>query len=174
MTSRTFTSVDFLESSIEVSLQQRIVTVMREGGGGPTLWHIIQKTLHGAAMAKMIKAQKIINETKLKDVPGLDVGKYHEMVKPALYTCNKQDKLPLNVGPTVINNHLGPQDVALNATVMKYAGEQAALGMAEEQYIKLLPQMDSLINIYDSAADWEKVEIPRGMYMVGLRLNQQH
>ena len=85
----------------------------------------------------------------------LDVGKYHEMVKPALYACNEQGKLPLDVGPTVIKIHLGPQDVTFNANVMKYAGEQAAIGTAEEQYAKLLPQMDSLINIYDNAADWE-------------------
>ena len=56
---------------------------------------------------------------------------------------------------------------------MKYAGEQAALDTAEEQYIKLLPQMDNLINIYDSATDWEKVEMPRGLYMAGTRLNQK-
>ena len=50
----------FLENSIEVSLQQQIITVLRDGDSAPTLWHIIQKTLHGAATAKMIKAQKII------------------------------------------------------------------------------------------------------------------
>ena len=87
----------------------------------------------------MNKAQKIINEKKLTDVPGLDVGKYHEIVKPALFVCNKQCKLPLDFGPTVIKNYLRPQDVAFNATVMKYAGEQAAIGTAEEQYIELLP-----------------------------------
>ena len=54
-------------------------------------------------------------------------------MKSALYACNKQGKLPLDVGPTVIKNHLGPQDVAFNATVMNYAGTQAAIDMVEEQ-----------------------------------------
>ena len=57
---------------------------------------------------------------------------------------------------------------------MNYAGTPAAIGMAEEQYIALLPQMDDLVNIYDFAADWEKIEMPCGMYMAGSRLNQQH
>ena len=61
------------------------------------------------------------------------MGTYHEMVKLALFACNEQGKLPLDVGPTVIKNHLDPQDVTFNATMMKYAGEQAALGKAEEQ-----------------------------------------
>ena len=91
----------YLENSIDVSLQQRIISVLDSDDGGPTIWHIIQRTLRGATNAKMIKAQKIINETKLMDVPSLDVGKYHEMVKSALFACNEQGKLPLDVGPTV-------------------------------------------------------------------------
>ena len=75
------------------------------------------------------------------------------MVNAALFTCSEQGKLPLDVGPTVIKNHLGPQDVAFNATVMMYADKQAAIGTVEEQYIELLPQMDNLVNIYNSAAD---------------------
>ena len=101
----------------------------------------------------MIKVQKIINETKLTDIPGLDVGKFHEIVKPALFACNEQGKLPLNVGLTVIKNHLGSLDVVFNATVMSYAGTQAAIGTAEEQYIPLVTEMDNLVNIYDSCAD---------------------
>ena len=112
-----------MEKSIEANLQQRIVTSLREGDSGPALWNIIQKTLQDAATSKVIKAQKIINETKLMDVPGLNVGKFHEMVKPMMYACNEQGKLPLHVGPTVINNHLGPRDVAFNDTVMEYAGK---------------------------------------------------
>ena len=111
---------------------------------------------------------------KLTDVPGLDVAKFHKMVKPALFSCSEQGKLPMDARPTVIKNHLGPQDIAFNATMMMYAGKQAAIGTAEEQYVDFLPQMDNLVNIYDSAADWEKVEMPRGSYMVGSRLNQQH
>ena len=49
------------------------------------------------------------------------------MAKPALFACSKQDKLPLDVGPTIINNHLGPQDVVFNAMVMNYASTQAAI-----------------------------------------------
>ena len=55
-------------------------------------------------------------------------------MKPSLFACNQQGKLPLDVGPTVIKNHLGPQDVAFNATVMNYASTHAAIGTAEEQY----------------------------------------
>ena len=132
------------------------------------------KKLRGEATAKMFKAQKIINKTKLTNFPGLDVGKFHEMVKPALYACNEQGKLPLEVGPTVIKNHLGPQDVAFNATVMNYASTQAAISTAEEQYVVLLDEMDNLVNLYESCADWEKVEMPRGAYMAGLRLNQKY
>ena len=109
----------YLENLIEVSLQQRIISVLDGDDGRPTVWHIIQRTLGGAGTSKMIKAQKIINETKLMDVPGLDVRKYHEIMKPALFVCNEQGKLLLDVGPTIIKNHLGPQDVAFNATVMK-------------------------------------------------------
>ena len=78
--------------------------------------------LEQCSNCKVDQSSKIINETKLTNFPGLDVGKFHEMVKPALYACNKQGKLLLDVGPTVIKNHLGPQDVAFNATVMSYAG----------------------------------------------------
>ena len=58
--------------------------------------------------------------------------------------------------------------------VMSYAGTQAAIGTAEEQYVALLTEMDNLVNIYDSATDWEKVEMPHGAYMAGSRLNQTH
>ena len=57
---------------------------------------------------------------------------------------------------------------------MSYAGTQAAISTAEEQYIALLTEMDNLVNIYNSAADWEKIEMPRGTYMAGSRLSQQH
>ena len=97
----------YLENSIDVQLQQRIISVVNSDDGGPTFWHVVQRSLRGAATVKMIKAQKIINKTKLTDVPGLDVGKFHEIVKPALFACNEQGKLPLDVGPTVIKNHLG-------------------------------------------------------------------
>ena len=98
----------YLENSIEVTLQQRIVTSLSPSDRGPVMWNILQKTLQGSATSTSIKAQKIINETKLTNVPGLHVGKNYEMVKPALYACREQEKLPLDVGPTVIKNHLGP------------------------------------------------------------------
>mgnify|MGYP000338148107 CR=1 FL=1 len=75
----------YLENSIDIQLQQRIISVVRSEDGGPTFSHVMQRSLCGAVTAKMIKAQKIINETKLTKVPGLDVGKFHEMVKPTLY-----------------------------------------------------------------------------------------
>ena len=60
----------YLENSIDVALHQRVISVMDgDNDGGPVLWHIIQRTLRGAATSKMIQAQKIINETKLTDVP---------------------------------------------------------------------------------------------------------
>ena len=164
----------YLENSIDISLQQRILSTVTSEDGGPTFWHILQRSLSGAETSKMIRAQKTINETKLTNVPGLDVGKFHEIVKPTLYMCERAGKLPLDVGPTVIRNHLGPQDIAYNATVMNYASAQAAISTAEDQYIVLLDEMDNLVNLYDSCADWEKVEMPRGAYMAGSRLNQQH
>ena len=121
----------------------------------------------------MIKAQKIINETKLTNVPGLDVGKFHEMVKPALYACEREGKSPLDVSPMVIKNHLDPQDVAFNATVMNYLSTHAAISTVEEQYFVLLDEMDNLVNLCDSCADWKKGEMPRGAYMAGSRLNQK-
>ena len=57
---------------------------------------------------------------------------------------------------------------------MNYASTQAAISTAEEQYVVLLDDMDNLVNLYDSCANWEKIEMPRGAYMAGLRLNQQH
>ena len=69
---------------------------------------------------------------------------------------------------------MGPQDIAYNATVMNYASTQAAISTAEEQYVVLLDEMDNLVNLYDSCADWEKVEMPRGAYMAGTRLNQKN
>ena len=77
------------ENSIDIQLQQQIISVMKSDDGGPTFWHVMQRSLRGAATAKMIKAQKIINETKLTNVPGLDVGKFHEMVK-ACPVCVQQ------------------------------------------------------------------------------------
>ena len=62
---------------------------------------------------------------------------------------------------------MGPQDVAFNASVMNYASAQAATSTAEEQYVVMLGEMDNLVNLYNSCADWEKVEMPRGAYMAG-------
>ena len=143
----------FLEHSIDVDLQQYSSTSLRTTDGGPVMWNILQKTLQGAATLKMIKAQKIINEMKLIDVPGLDVGKFHEKVKLMLYACSEQGKLLLDVGSTVIKSHLGTTNIAFNATVMRHAGEQVVIGTSEEQYADLLPQLDSLINIYNSTND---------------------
>ena len=50
----------YLEDSIDVQLQQRIISVVNSDDGGPTFWHVMQRSLRGAATAKMIKAQKII------------------------------------------------------------------------------------------------------------------
>ena len=58
------------------------------------MWNF-QKTLPGAATSKMIKAQKIINEMQLTNIPGLDVGIFHKMVKPVLYVCCEQGNFHL-------------------------------------------------------------------------------
>ena len=60
----------YLENSIDIQLQQQIISVVNSDDGGPMFWHVMQQSLCGAATAKMIKVQKIINETKLTDVPG--------------------------------------------------------------------------------------------------------
>ena len=90
-----------MEHLIGVELQQHIFTSL-DLTGGPVMWNILQNTFRGAATLKLIKTQKIINDSKLTDIPGLDVGKFHEMVKPALYVCSEQGKLRLDVGPTLI------------------------------------------------------------------------
>ena len=89
----------YLKNLVDIQLQQRIISVVRSDDGGPTFWHVMQRSLRGAATAKMIKAQRIISETKLTNVPGLDVGKFHEMVKPTLYACNREGKLPAGANP---------------------------------------------------------------------------
>ena len=96
-TLQNFYSWIYLENSIDVQLQQRIISVVNSDDGGPTFWPVMQRSLRGAATRNMIKAQKIINDTKLTGIPELDVGKFHEIVKPALYACNEQGKLPLDV-----------------------------------------------------------------------------
>ena len=57
---------------------------------------------------------------------------------------------------------------------MNYASAQATISTAEEQYVVRLDEMDNLVNLYDSCADWEKVEMSHGAYMAGSELNQKH
>ena len=48
----------YLENSIDIQLQQRIISVVNSDDGGPTFWHIMQRSLSSAATAKLIKAQR--------------------------------------------------------------------------------------------------------------------
>ena len=78
--------------------------------------------------------------------------------------------MPLNVGPTVIANHLGPSSLLYNSVLSTYADEQAQLYGTTTQYGRLTNQMDSLLEVYLNDGDWEKVEEPKGAYMSDTKL----
>ena len=48
----------YLENSIDVQLQQQIISVVYSDAGGPTFLHIMQRSLRGAATVKMIKRKR--------------------------------------------------------------------------------------------------------------------
>ena len=92
---------------------------------------------------------------------GNDLSKFHELIRPSLTACDEAKHLPLNVGPTVIKNHLGPQSLAYNSVLSTYAGKQAQLYDTTTQYARLTNQMDSLLEVYLNDSDWEKVQAPK-------------
>ena len=77
--------------------------------------------------------------------------------------------MPLNVGPTVIANHVGPQRTGYTSVLSTYAGEQAMLHDTHAQFARLIEQMDSLREISLNDPDWEKVEGQKGAYTSQLR-----
>ena len=162
----------YLENSIDVDLHRKMQSQLVASDGGPAFWSILKRTLQGAEISKLMSHQKIINTTKLTDVAGYDLSKYHEVIRPSLTACAEASQLPLNVGPTIIKHHVGPQSLAYNSVLSTYAGEQAQLYDTNTQYTRLNEQMDSLLEVYLNDSDWEKVEAPKGAYMSGTKLTQ--
>ena len=137
--------------------------------GGPVFWSLVKVALHGAETSKLIRHQAVIKNTKLVNIPGYDVSKYHEVLLPSLHACNEASHLPLNVGPTVIANHTGPQSLGYTSVLTSFAGQQASLHDSQSQYNRLIVQMDNLREIALNDPDWEKVEAPKGAYTSQLR-----
>eukprot|EP00816_Leptocylindrus_hargravesii_P009056 CAMPEP_0196809216 /NCGR_PEP_ID=MMETSP1362-20130617/9176_1 /TAXON_ID=163516 /ORGANISM="Leptocylindrus danicus, Strain CCMP1856" /LENGTH=56 /DNA_ID=CAMNT_0042183827 /DNA_START=73 /DNA_END=240 /DNA_ORIENTATION=+ len=51
--------------------------------------------------------------------------KFHKTIMPPLLAAHKNRALPLNFGPIVLKNHLGPNSIAFKALITSYAAEQA-------------------------------------------------
>ena len=162
----------FLENSIDVDLHRKMLSQLEQGDGGPVFWCILKRTLQGAKTSKLIRHQSIINDTKLSDVAGYNLSKFHELIRPSLTACDEATQLPLNVDPTVIANHLGPSSLPYNSVLSTYVGEQVQLYGTTTQYAHIINQMDSLLEVYLNDRDWEKVEAPKGAYMSGTKLTQ--
>jgi len=162
----------FLENSIDVELHRKMMPQLLANDGGPVFWSILKRTLQGAEVSKLIRHQNVINKTKLSDIAGYDLSKFHEIIRPSLTACDEASQLPLNVGPKVIANHLGPSSLPYNSVLSTFAGQQATLYDLNTQYERLTEQMDSLLEVYLNDPDWEKVEAPKGAYMSGTTLKQ--
>ena len=132
----------------------------------------MKRTLQGAETSKLISHQNVINRTKLSDIAGYDLSKFYEVIHPSLTACNEAAQLPLNAGPKVIANHLGPSSLPYNSVLSTFAGKQARLYDTTTLYARLTDQMDSLLEIYINDPGWEKVEAPKGAYMSGTTLKQ--
>ena len=87
----------------------------------------LKRTLQGAETSKLIRHQNVINGTKLSDIAGYDLSKFHELICPSLTACDEAAQLPLNVGPKVIANHLGPSSLPYNSVLSMFAGKQVTL-----------------------------------------------
>lgn len=159
----------FLENSIDLELRRRMTPSLLPGDGGPVFWSLVKMTLQGAETSKLIRHQETIKETKLVDFPGYDVSKFHEVLLPALNACNESNHLPLNVGPKVIENHVGPRSIGYTAVLSSFAGEQANIHDSQRQFDRLIPQMDSLLKISLNDPEWKKVEAQKGAYTSTLR-----
>lgn len=159
----------FLENSVDMALRRKMTPSLLPSDGGPAFWSLVKMTLQGAETSKLIRHQAIIKDTKLVDFPGYDIAKFHEVLVPSLNACNEANHLPLNVGPKVIENHIGPRSIGYTAVLSNFAGEQANLHDSQRQFNRLIPQMNSLLNISLNDPDWEKVEAPKGAYTSKLR-----
>lgn len=159
----------FLENCVDQGLRRKIAPSLLQDDGGPAFWHLIKIAKHGAETSKLMRHQKIIVETKLANVPGYDLSRYHEILLPSLIACSEANQLPLNVGPIVIANHVGPESIGYTSVLTTYAGEQAMLHDPHTQYARLTVQLDSLREISLNDPDWEKVEKSKGAYTSQLR-----
>ena len=157
----------YIERSMEAEILVRLTNEVNPEDGGPVLWQALKRVTQGSNTSKLLKAQQTIMKTQLKDFPGLDVVKYHNELNPALRLCHDTNHLPLNVGPTVIANHAGPKSRAYDALIGIYASEQATLHDSARQYERLVPQMNSMREIYLNDSEWEMVEAPKGSYLAG-------
>ena len=70
----------FLENSINVEPHRKMMPQLQPSDGGPVFWCILKRTLQGAETSKLIRHQNVINGTKLSDIAGYDLSKFHEDV----------------------------------------------------------------------------------------------
>ena len=112
-------------------------------------------TMQGEATTKLMEYQSIIKETKLVNIRGYNVRKFHKIIMPPLLAAHQNNALPLNVGPIVLKNHLEPNSIAFKALVTNYAAEQAKESNQEKQFKMLMTQMRSLNQTYcNESSTW--------------------
>ena len=78
----------YLANSVDQDLQRKINVSIKMTDGGPVFWCLAKRNLHGAETSKLIRHQEVIRNSKLTDVPGYDVSKFHEVILPALTACH--------------------------------------------------------------------------------------
>ncbi|MGB0763252.1 MAG: hypothetical protein ACPGO0_04820, partial [Acidimicrobiales bacterium] len=143
----------FIEKSVSKNIYNEIGINVQTTDGGCAYWKILMGTLSGEATSKLMTYQRIINETKLVNVKGYNVREFHKTIVPPLLAAQRNNALPLNVGPTVLKNHLGPTSMAFKALVSSYAAEQAKESNQAQQFKLLMPQLRSLNQTYCNEAD---------------------
>ena len=143
----------YMEKSTSKNIYNEIQINVESIDGGCAYWKILMGTLRGEATSKLMSYQRIINETKLINIKGYNVRDFHQKIVPPLQAAHQNNALPLNVGPTVMKNHLGPKSMAFQALVSSYAAEQAKVSDQAQQYKILLPQLRSLNQTYCNEAD---------------------
>ena len=143
----------FVEKSISKNIYNEIQINVKASDGGCAYWKTLMGTLRGEATSKLMSYQRIITDTKLVDVKGYNVRDFHQTILPPLLAAQQNSALPLNVGPIVMKNHLGPKSMAFQALVSSYAAEQAKESNQEQQFTMLLPQLRSLNQTYCNEAE---------------------
>ena len=147
----------YIEQSVSKNIYNEIDILVSPSDGGCVYWKVLMSTMQGEATTKWIEYQNIIKETKLVNIKGYNVREFHKKIMPPLQAAHQNNALPLNVGPIVLKNHLGPNSIAFNALVTSYAAEQAKESNQEKQFSMLLPQMRSLNQTYcNEASTWEE------------------